>query len=514
MIAFLRRMAWTSLLVAWTWPLAAQEHGTSYAHPRVETSAAPPERKDESAASAQPVIRQASSWLHDSRWYEVNLATFGGAAKTSDVSMPRVEPALRAVRERLEYIRNMGFNVVVLSGWSAVSAQPSITPDETMNPVRPVVPATTSDPESKIASMPEFVHTLNTLLDAAHHSDMRIVLSAEAPLIEWALRLERVDGWRWPSSPGTTIEMLNERINALRRAVPHAAMIVVCDGYDGGRAFVPGEVDAVQTSSLAQRIAAFAMSDRTVSAGAVMDAIERSARSEEGKAAHSLHLLCGDEQMRLMSALMKRRDAARDVRGSRLQELAAWRLTVMTHALASAMPLIRAGEEVGMTGDAASLETAPLWWGVEGGPAPDPGYRADFRAVVRLANQLHATHEPLRKGTFRNILADDERHVLVFGRMLGRREVIVVVNAATTKQQVEFQVGPCEEGMVGVIRPELEPTLAPAQRAKTDPFDPVTAEPVLRFAGNRAMVDEQGRIRLHLDPMSVKLVIVNEAANR
>ncbi len=196
-------------------------------------------------------------------------------------------------------------------------------------------------------------------------------------------------------------------------------------------------------------------------------------------------------------------------RQHRLRALRAWRLTL---ALTLCLPhsvMLMYGDEVGMTGAHSDAALAPMWW-IEPGrkDAPSPDYRADYRALVRLMNDVRARYEPLRRGDFKLVLADDDRRIFAFSRSHEDRTVIVVVNASDERREAVLEPGLVEADMVAVVRPELEPLIPRSQQTGIDPLRPVLVEPKLRLAGNRTLADSAGRISINLDPMSLKLVLV------
>src|SRR5512140_1532629 len=96
-------------------------------------------------------------------------------------------------------------------------------------------------------------------------------------------------------------------------------------------------------------------------------------------------------------------------------------------------PSIYYGDEIGLEGakDPACRRTFP-WdekkW--------KPGLREFVQHLVTLRRRFAA----LRRGNLVQVLADDERHCLAFGRVLGQEKILVVVNASETRRSLRIPV--------------------------------------------------------------------------
>ncbi|MCH8900553.1 MAG: hypothetical protein IH942_08720, partial [Acidobacteria bacterium] len=60
---------------------------------------------------------------------------------------------------------------------------------------------------------------------------------------------------------------------------------------------------------------------------------------------------------------------------------------------------------------------------------------------MRFLNIRRGIHTPLRRGTCRPILLDEERKLLALSRSLPGDEIILLMNYGNTKQKVKLTVG-------------------------------------------------------------------------
>ena len=105
-------------------------------------------------------------------------------------------------------------------------------------------------------------------------------------------------------------------------------------------------------------------------------------------------------------------------------------------------PMIWYGTEVGMWGANDPHNRRPMLWPElePYGDAPDNVIMPELHEWYRSAIALRNAHPALRTGSFRTILADDERDVWAFVREGSGESLLVVVNAAREMQRVPLPI--------------------------------------------------------------------------
>ena len=173
-------------------------------------------------------------------------------------------------------------------------------------------------------------------------------------------------------------------------------------------------------------------------------------------------------------------------------------------------PMIRYGDEVGMSADGSARSVVPMWWNdLPDAHTKSPDYRGDFLALYRMLNALRVQFAPLRRGDVRTVLLDDGKKVMAFARTLPGDEVIVVMNFGDKSQHVALPTGMPGQ-LVKVVNPQLKPEAAQlAGRPKPPPIDPKEVAR-LRVGGSRVKANERGEILVWVAPMSVRLVLVSD----
>ncbi|GIK15053.1 MAG: hypothetical protein BroJett003_00170 [Planctomycetota bacterium] len=525
--------------------------------PNPTPPAAPPALAEQRARTTPADAPAVPDWVRDVTWYYIDVPRFRNGSKDNDPpdTRPWIQPLvapdaweatfdttgvpyggdLQGVKEKLSYIKELGFGAICLSRVFDPPTEDGVT-DSTRWAIRPDVSTTPGEGAAPDADLTPGDLMLLDLVRACREQGLRLVVevpvrlrtpgadavAASGVVTDISTQVKR---WLAPSRGDVMIDGLDgvllrvlDRIEttenlvltqAARNSAPDAVLIV----SSASPVFPTQSVVLIRDTREASVVSCFSVSatNRGVPLGEALRRIEAEARSAAESRSHVVQSFSSPAFGRAASLVRGDSPGASDgatAREVRLKELRAWRLALTVNMCLPHSVMLMYGDEVGMTGAHGAAALAPMWW-VEPGPkeAPSADYRADFRALVRLMNDLRARYEPLRRGDFKLVLADDERRVSAFSRTSAGRTVIVVVNASDDRREVVLEPGLVEGDMVAVIRPELEPLIPRSQQPGIDPLRSVLVEPKLRLAGNRTLADAAGRISINLDPMSVKLVL-------
>lgn len=186
-----------------------------------------------------------------------------------------------------------------------------------------------------------------------------------------------------------------------------------------------------------------------------------------------------------------------------------WRLATIFQHFYRGAPVTYYGDEVGVYGGSSPYDAGPMWWDDLPDPqAKPPRFRGDFFALVQWLHTLREKYAPLRRGEFRPVWFDDERKLLAFARSLPGDEVILLMNYGSVKQKVSLPAGKPGQ-LVAVLSPQLK---APAKEGAdaSRPTPDAAKLKWLQVGGSRQFVDPQGTISLWVNPMSVRVVLVND----
>lgn len=186
-----------------------------------------------------------------------------------------------------------------------------------------------------------------------------------------------------------------------------------------------------------------------------------------------------------------------------------WRLATIFQHFYLGAPVTYYGDEVGMNGGSSPYAAAPMWWNDLPDPkTKPPRFRSDFVALVQWLHTLREKYAPLRRGEFRPVWFDDERKLLAFARSLPGDEVILLMNYGSAKQKVALPVGKPDQ-LAAVLSPQVK---APAKKdaEATRPAPDAGKFKPLQVGGSRQFVNPQGTISLWVDPMSVRVVLLND----
>lgn len=528
--------------------------------------APPGESAPTPAESPEPRMPAPPQWVCDASWYTIYVPRFCNGTRENDPpgTRPWTQPLnppdatredmiktadipyggdLQGVRSKLRYIKDLGFTAICLEGVFADDPKWPVPLGKTWH-VEPSIslPGPPSDDSRQAEhSDTEWTPGDRLLLDVvreAHQLQLKVLVGvpltvrqsegrphvlpeAWRPPLDVGGAMPQMARWLKPTPGGASVEGLDGfsvtldakcpadlrklLLETLHEANPNAvALGHIRDFQSQPPAFPTLAISGQAPGSL------YAEPEEVdLSCTGWARFFEKQLRDASHTGAEVIiHRLSSYHEGRMANPIEIHLRETSDVKVQWLRNLRGWRLSIAVTMCLPHSIMLMYGDEVGMTGEHGPASLSPMWWLEPGSKeAPSPDYRADFTALVRLMNRIRAAHAPLRRGTFEVVLADDARRLLAFTRTYGDKQVIVVVNASNTRQEVEITAG-VPGGLVGVMRPELEPLLPRSQQATVDPTKPVLVEPKLRIAGNRTIVDAAGKVRLNLDPMSLKLVLV------
>jgi glycosidase len=149
-------------------------------------------------------------------------------------------------------------------------------------------------------------------------------------------------------------------------------------------------------------------------------------------------------------------------------DTASWKLAVLFQMTYTGAPMIYYGDEVGMVGGRDPACRGTMVWSGK-------NQNTDMLSFVKRMVSMRTSREPLRRGTYRTLLADDQRNILAFARETISSTIVVVMNTGFLPQEVTIPLPPSrthwrvifpeDTSIVGGSPDELSISL-PERRAK------------------------------------------------
>lgn len=542
------------------------------AQPQTATPAPSSAGKAETTESEPTSTKRVPAWAADARWYHIFVPRFHNGETANDLPSteawtardpvsPQAEQSnaspwqhyggdLAGVAARLPYLEKLGVNTLYLGSVfdGAKGTVPRMVDMRHINDTF-AVPESRSKASHRDSPPSEWVVTESDkvffeFLNAAHKRGFRVVLEfdtgyrsdrriprtfqgktnleyVEAVARKWSdpngdkNPSDGVDGWVISPRSGERDGGAKGFVDMVKKINPDALIV--------GRGKLNPESAAVIDVVWNERVLG-SLSNSLVSTGrmaprtrTLFDSGKDMAVARPDTPEYGELIGLADEE-RLLSRCVtpsRSRDKSDAQSAPDARAYARYRLALIVQHLLPGSPVTYYGDEVGLFGATQPLAIAPMWWS----DLPDtetkaPHYRGDLFGLVQWLHGFRREHAPVRTGRFRPLMLDERRRILAFARSLPGDDVIVVMNYGDTKQKVMLPAGNPGQ-LVAVITPHLQGRTMPRFGRGAQPEAPDRSKPLRQqFSGSRQFVNDMGEVRVWVEPMSVRFILVNDREPR
>lgn len=511
-------------------------------------------------------------WAHQTRWYQIIVPRFHNGDRLNDPSgtlpWPTTRPArgapttanpgaagdqqyggdLQGLQEKLSYLKDLGIKALYLTSifHSRQAEQGSAVDlrhiDDALGVKDSLARLAEEKPDPKTWRFSASDRVFLGFLKEAHKEGFRVVVEAAfgevQPMFGQGAKAEKhlfeitrrwmdpngdddpsdgVDGWVL-SDPGQRPHTFWKRWRTHAKRINPEALLIG-DIRGNAKPWLAGDqFDTAIDRDFASAVERF-WGPTSEPYGLKRFFADLSAISR--RHAHDIQLaapvpLSGPDRGRLLSSLARRRtDAASEgAAGAPVTDPRSapsrWRFAAMMQCFSPGAPMIYYGDEVGMYNTLGHSGRAPMWWVDPAGSASKLAVdQDDFTSLIQWLNRQRDICAPLRTGSFRTVLADEKRSLLAVARTLPGDEVILLINYGDAKHKVMLQAGKPGQ-LVGVLGPRLSARPRKERsKASTSPKDRRAIQR-LGVGGSRRFVDAEGEIRLWLNPMTVRVVLIRD----
>lgn len=512
------------------------------------------------AAPADPkpspkIDRRHREWAQDARWYHVVVPNFHNSAAANDpAASPNKAPArsadgrgdLKGLQQQLPYIKNMGFNALLLAG---VFEESGDLPRRKVD-LRHVddrigvkqAPAARG-PEAFDAKSWKFTESDNLFLgmvQAAHRAGFKVVL--DVPMNDVLLPEDdqqtpafitaACERWIRPDPKNEALHGVDGLLIRNPQRLPrpawkawkdrmiraNPAALLLCDVGPNPSAWVaPDLFDAAVNREASAAIRHFFAGDPSKSdPKALLSALAPADRQPPDTLLLAPLPMSDQNTGRFPAKLLEKHGQFTSNQRPQpppvsVETVAARRqLATIVQYFAPGTPVTLAGNEKGLIESPKRDRSSPASKVGEKGETNAALGQSHFTSLLQWLNTRRELHRPLRHGRFRAVLHDAERRVFAFARSLPGDEIILVVNCGSGPQTAVVPVGQAGQ-LIGVLTPRLNDPVKARASQRGNRIDPrSTGIAALKMSGSRQFVRPDGTVRLRLAPVSVALVIVSE----
>lgn len=506
-----------------------------------------PQRQAKAPAIETRSAPSVPSWADDARWYHVVVPRFHNA----NVAQGPADGTLAGLVDRLGYLKELGINTLLLDALfhdrsagkrSAIDLRHI---DDRLGEVGSLalVSGETADPGTWRFSKTD--QLFRSFVKTAHDQGFRVAVAVDVDQVvsglpapgdladHWLAVTRRwmdpnadgnpsdgIDGWVVAGVEGAPRGLWRTWRTQAKKLNPNALLVV--DVKKNTQAWLgSGGFDVAvnhETGAAIRRF--FASAPTAYPIGQfVDDLVGASKRHAFGTRNASLTRIGGPGMDRLRTLLTKSpagnkktSAAATGAGGDAL--LARLRLATFLAQFSQGAPVTYYGDEVGLSLRDGEAEPALMWWpDLRGGATGSrAGYDAHLASVIRWLGVRRSVDEPLARGSFEKVMVDEARRLFAVGRSFGGRRAILLMNVSDTKQRVMLKVGTHPQ-RVTLLSPHVKQV--GARRAGGSPTEPVAAHVAplgMLVAGQD--VNDAGEVRLWVDGMSVRVVLVGGAGSK